>query len=223
MSKYILITILLLFSSITIVGQNNDSDIVIENANYPKIVYRGIQNKIKISVPNTDSIQVFDPHRGLLKKDKQGYYYINCTTEKAPKKILEVKLYNSGVNTKSKSIKFDVQDITRPKLKINDNSGHHLKMYLTDLKDAKIEIYFPNSGYLEKYFTIRKYKIKIGDLPTVIINGNKITDETYSKILKLGIGGEIQIFDASPKRISGNITSCLKSLGSISIEIINKR
>jgi len=223
MNKYILITFLLLYTSVESIAQlNKNSEIVIENIDSPKIIYRGINNKIKISVPKVDSIQVIDSHTGLLKVSKQGYYSLNVTTEKAPTKKLEIKSYVSGINIKSEFITFHVLDITRPKIKINDNLGHHLKMYFSDLKDAKIEIYFPNSSFLENYFKIIKYKIKIGKTPTTIVNGNHISKELYMKILQLSPGEEVQIFDVRAKKISGGFSCGLKSLKSISIELINK-
>ncbi|MFD2561842.1 hypothetical protein [Aquimarina rubra] len=209
-----------LFISSSIFCQDN-SEPIVEFTNSPKVLYRGILNKVKIYVPKMDSSQVFNANNELLLKDEMELYNINCTTSRAQTKKLIVKSYSNGINIKSDTLNFDIKDIPRPRLRIGGDSGFNLKMTLEELKDAKLEVYIPKFKY-DFSVNVSRYRIKIGNEKDILVEGDSISKEVYSKIKKLDIGEEILIFGVGYSSQDSK-WRCGKSLGNTYIELMNKR
>ncbi|TYA94767.1 GldM family protein [Seonamhaeicola marinus] len=208
-----------LFFSLNILGQNIHAKPIIEFLRSPKVLYRGIYNNLKINVSKTDSIQLYDTENSLIPKSITGYYRINCTSNKLGRKTLIVKSFLNGLNIKSDSIIFKVENIDRPRLKIGNYSGKNLKMTVDELKNAKLEVFVYNL-HQDYKIKVSGYKIKIADEKIRHVYRDSISTEIYSKLKDLQAGKELLIFDV---QYHSPYFRCGKRTSPVYIEIMNER
>ncbi|WP_299555759.1 GldM family protein [Seonamhaeicola sp.] len=220
MMKKIILSLALLYVSSNMFSQGNKDFIpLVEFVKSPKILYRGIYNKVRIDVPKADSIQLYETESALLKKDLLGQYNINCTTTRSKTKTLVAKSYLNGAIVNSDSINFEIKDIPRPRLRINAYSANNLKMTLEELKGAKLEVYIKDFMFNHS-INISGYKIKLGHREVIQVEGDLISEDVFSKIKKLNIGQEILIFDV---QYYSSSFSCGKATPPMFIELMDKR
>lgn len=209
--------IFFLFSTLSFYGQNDtisvvrhtDNDFVIPKT--AKIVYRGFLNEIFIDVPNSKSFEVVGI--GVSKKDK-NIYNIN------PSSGTEVIINISGVLKNGKKFSenqvFQIKNIPNLQMNINNLIGFKVRMQKHNLLNAIIKGSFPDKN-IGLQCTIKGFELRIPGYSSIHIDGNKIKEEYYKKIVsKVKIGDEIVINDI---RFTVNITANICKTNPIIIEI----
>ncbi|WP_198133435.1 GldM family protein [Flavobacterium beibuense] len=184
---------LALFITQLIVAQdNNISAISVEKAN---IVYRGIQNPIKIAVPGAKSYKV-TALAGLTKKDSLGNYYLNVNgvQGKTVKINIEAILENNSIINEFKE--FEVRDISRRKaVMTNLYSNKIYEMTLEELEKLQVKIPVDDIAYTlpSEYSKVMSFTIKAKGYEDIWVEGDSITPKAYLVLKRLKPGNEILI------------------------------
>ena len=170
---------------------NNISVISVEKAN---IVYRGIQNPIKIAVPGAKSYKVIG--KGIAQKDSLGNYYLNVNgVQGTTVKInIEATLKNDSIINEFKE--FEVKDIPRSKANIlSSYNKETYEMSLSQLEKLKINIVINYMFFTwdKNYSKVMSFIIKAEGYEDIWIEGDSITPKAYSVLKKLKPGHEILI------------------------------
>lgn len=211
------ISLLLLFFSLSFYSQNDtisviyhtDKDFVIPKT--AKIVYRGFLNEVFIDVPNSKSFEA--DGIGISKIDK-NVYTIN------PSSGTEVIINISGVlkNEKKFSEKhiFKIRNFPNLQMNINNLVGFHVRMQKKSLLNALVKGSFPDKN-IGLNCTIKSFELKVPRYNSIHIDGNRINEKDYNKIInRIKIGDEIVISDI---RFSVNINALICKTNPIVIEI----
>lgn len=209
--------ILLLFFSLSFYGQNDtisvvrhtDNDFVIPKT--AKIVYRGFLNEVFIDVPNSKSFKVEGV--GVSKKEK-NIYNIN------PSSGTEVIVTISGILKSGKKFSenqvFKIRNFPNLQININNLDGFRVRMQKKNLLDAVIKGNFPDK-HIGLVCTIKSFELKIPGYSSILVEGNKIKEEYYKKIIsKVKIGDQIVIYNV---RFSVNVNALICKINPIIIEI----
>lgn len=208
----------LFITQLLVAQDNNISVISVEKAN---IVYRGIQNPIKIAVPGAKSYKV-TALAGLTKKDSLGNYYLNVNgVQGTTAKInIEATLENDSIINEFKE--FEVRDIPRPKANILSNYNKETyEMSLSQLEKLNINIVINYMFFTwdKNYSKVMSFIIKTEGYEDIWIEGDSINPKAYSVLKKLKPGTELFIHNI---RQYNPHNYCLPSLGSIKIKIIKE-
>ncbi|HCQ14413.1 GldM family protein [Flavobacterium sp.] len=211
------ISVFFLFISMSFYGQNDtisvvyhtDNDFVIPKTT--KIVYRGFLNEVFIDVPNSKSFEV--EGIGVSQKEK-NIYSINPSSGK------ELIIYIKGIlmNGKKFSEKhiFEIRNVTSLEAKINNLDGFKVRMQKKNLLNAIIKCGFPDKNIGLKC-AIKNFELRIPGYSSIHIDGNKIKEEYYKKIVsKIKIGDEIVLCDIN---FSVNVNANVCKINNIIIEI----
>ncbi|MFL9835907.1 hypothetical protein ABS768_00260 [Flavobacterium sp. ST-75] len=182
----------LLIAQLLAAQDNNISVISVEKAN---IVYRGIQNPVKIAIPGAKSYKV-TTLAGLTKKDSLGNYYLNVSRVqgKTIKINIESTLENDSIINEFKE--FEVRDIPRRKAMItNLYSNKIYEMTLEEFEKLKVKILIDDIAYTlpSEYSKVMSFIIKTEGYEDIWIEGDSITPKAYSVLKKLKPGHEILI------------------------------
>lgn len=160
------------------------------------IVYRGVTNPVKISVPN--AIKVVASAPGLKKIDEYGNY----TFTPGAGRIIDVNILAIMPNGDTiKSIKkLRIKDIGKPFGTINGfgcGSKCHVLLTKESLNNAIIGIKLEDFLLYLGFNDVTRFKISTNNIDkSISVNGNIITKEVYEQLIPfLKIGNTVQIFD----------------------------
>jgi hypothetical protein len=183
------------------------------------VLYRGISNRLKISVPESKSFIV--EAEGLRKTNGQNNYIINNTRNSSSHTKLHLKIITKEGDTLIEERLFKNVDIMRPEGIINGYGCAKCIVKLTkdELKNGEIGVRIPNYALSDKIMVIR-YKIKFPNKEAREFEGNQISSQIVAQIDSLNMGEMVQIFDISI-RIRG-MNYKLKKVSNIPIQLIAK-
>ena len=188
---------------------HTDNDFVIPKTT--KIVYRGFLNEVFIDVPNSKSFEV--EGIGVSKKEK-NIYSINPSSGK--ELIISITgIFKNGKRFSEKHI-FEIKNVPYLQMNINNLDEFHVRMQKHNLLNAVIKGSFPDK-HVDLICTIKSFEIRIPGYSSIHIDGNKIKEEYYKKIVsKIKIGDEIVICDI---RFAVNINALICKINPIIIKI----
>ena len=212
-----IINVIFLLFTLSFYGQNDtisvirhtDNDFVIPKTS--KIVYRGFFNEVFIDVPNSKSFEV--EGIGVSQKEK-NIYRINPSSGK--ELIINIKGILMNGNKFSEKHIFEIRNVTSLEAKINNLDGFKVRMQKKNLLNALIKCGFPDENIVLK-FAIKNFQLRIPSYSSIDIDGNKIKEEYYKKIVsKIKTGDEIVICDIN---FSVNVNANVCKINNIIIEI----
>ncbi len=203
----------LFITQLLVAQDNNISVISVEKAN---IVYRGIQNPIKIAVPGAKSYKV-TALAGLTKKDSLGNYYLNVNgvQGKIVKINIEATFENDSIINEFKE--FEVRDIPRPRANIlSSYNKETYEMTLSQLKKLNINIVIDYMFFTwdKNYSKVMSFVIKTEGYEDIWIEGNSMTSKAYSALKNIRPGTELFIHHV--RQYNPN-NYCLRSVDPIKI------
>ena len=209
---------LLIFLTQLLTAQDNNISVIsVEKAN---IVYRGIDNPIKIAVPGAKSYNVTSSGK-LTKKDSLGNYYLNVNgiQGKTVKINIEATLENDSIIKEQKD--FEIRDISRPRANIVSDYKGTCEMTLSQLKELKLNVVIDNMAFTfdQNYSKVMSFIIRAEGYENIWIEGDSITPKAYSVLKNLKPGTELFI---SEMRQYNPHDYCLPSLGVLKIKIIEE-
>jgi len=192
--KYILILLFSLtaFAQTDSISQSNISVISAEKLN---VVYRGIDNPIKIAMPGAVSFTASAP--GLRKGTSEGNYILNPGQGKEVTIIIIVAKMPNGKYISEKKA-FRVMGLPAPMGILNDDTKGSYLMTVGMLTNAQVNIIFDNVLIFESNvdFGVTQFNLTIplkhNKSKTIIVSGNKMNNEAITLLNKL-IPGDIII------------------------------
>ena len=151
------------------------------------VVYRGIQNPISIAVPNAKSFTV----SGLGVKEENGKYYIVPGQGNEVIVTLEIILEDDSKVVEEHV--FRIKNLKKHIARINNKNCQNciVLMKKEELKDAEISFYLEDFLYDFLKLKVTSFDLFVSNKNKFHIEGNKITDEVYNKLIKLKKGKEI--------------------------------
>lgn len=190
---------------------------IINLTDTPKIVYRGMRNKLNISIIGATSINVISKTGGVSKEDSIGNFKIVPSKGRSIPIVIKAKMLNGEYKEFNDTLK--IKDFGRTKTSLNGYTGK-IKLTKEKLKNALIRGHVDNYIYNHK-FVLRSFKIKIPKVPTVTINGDVITEEVYNQISShISTGDEIYIFGLN--NVLKGFRGCIKNPRPLQIEIVDE-
>lgn len=173
-------------------------DAVIE-VNKMNIIYRGVRNPIKISMPHAIKIEAIG--EGLSKIDDFGNYTLIASSGN----FVDVNVLGIMPNTDtiSRTKRLRIKNIGKPIGIINGlGCGTKCEVLLTaeELKNAKIAIKFYDFLF-DWSFTTKSFKIKFPNQKSLEVDGDQITNDLEEYIQNLKEEDEVVIFDIKMKII----------------------
>jgi hypothetical protein len=199
----IFLIVVISFFSFSFYGQNDtlavikhtDRDIV-----FPKdlkVVYRGVYNFLHIEVPNCKSFEASAP--GLKFESKNQYFFI---AQSGPQVIIKVVII----------LKSNKQVVENHIFKIKNTSGFIstinykgmdensiVRMQKQQFKDAKVRVRFTDKNLVFSNEVVA-FALKIPGQPSIHVDGSRIDNNTYERILKNAvIGDQITISEIKMK------------------------
>ena len=178
------------------------------------VVYRGIQNPISIAVPNAKSSTV----SGLGVKEENGKYYIVPGQGKEVIVTLEIILEDDSKVVEEHV--FRIKNLKKHIARINNKNCQNciVLMKKEELKDAEISFYLEDFLYDFLKLKVTSFDLFVSNKNKFHIEGNKITDEVYNKLIKLKKGKEILIYNIEFKQLSER-KILIHPIGTIQIQI----
>ena len=181
------------------------------------IVYRGIQNPIRIKIENNLPYQATGD--GLVKIDDLGNYNL------APRSGKETTITVTGNdlnNTPFKiTTKFEIKNISSGISQFNGKYCEKCELELTkkELSQGVVSYNFPDLLIDGLKTEIISFKIKLPGQPTKKVFGNKINSSALIKeILKAKRGSQIQLFEI---QIKSNLPARICKVSPIIIRLID--
>ena len=181
------------------------------------IVYRGIQNPIRIKIENNLPYQATG--EGLVKIDDLGNYKL------APRSGKETTITVTGkdLNDIPYNVikKFEIRDISSGISQFNSKHCKQCDLKLTkkELSEGVVSYNFPDLLIDGLKTEIISFKIKLPGKPTKKVFGNKIKSTALIKeILKVKRGSQIQLFEI---QIKSNLPARVCKVPPIIIRLID--
>lgn len=145
-----------------------------------KVVYRGIDNPISIAVSNAKSYTVSGDGVVL----KEGKYILKAGSGAVTKVFVEIILLDD-----SKIIEehvFQIKNLPSPTSTLNNQYSTQGLLYFTleSLKDAEVGIKFIDFVYGNFNPFVTQFSIKVGDFPTISVNGSVFNEEVLNLLKK---------------------------------------
>ena len=178
------------------------------------VVYRGIQNPISIAVPNAKSSTV----SGLGVKEENGKYFIVPGQGNEVIVTLEIILEDDSKVVEEHV--FRIKNLKKHIARINNKNCQNciVLMKKEELKDAEISFYLEDFLYDFLKLKVTSFDLFVSNKNKFHIEGNKITDEVYNKLIKLKKGKEILIYNIEFKQLSER-KILIHPIGTIQIQI----
>ena len=184
--KYFLILLFSIsaFAQSDSISCNNISVVSAERLN---VVYRGIDNPIKIVVPGAKSFTATAKDSALVKIDNLGNHTLRAGSG------TEMKIYIDAIMKDNSTLHeekvFRIKGLSRPEGLINDIgqiSGYPIKITKEELSKATI-----NLGMQDFLFNVNlivtRFTLFLPDKTKILIEGNAMNDEAIKAIKKLNI------------------------------------
>ena len=217
MKKFLLIFCLLLCQFL--LAQNDTASVSkpklgVISVDKLNIVYRGIQNPISIAVPNAKSSTV----SGLGVKEENGKYFIVPGQGNEVIVTLEIILEDDSKVVEEHV--FRIKNLKKHIARINNKNCQNciVLMKKEELKDAEISFYLEDFLYDFLKLKVTSFDLFVSNKNKFHIEGNKITDEVYNKLIKLKKGKEILIYNIEFKQLSER-KILIHPIGTIQIQI----
>ncbi|AWH85735.1 hypothetical protein HYN59_11725 [Flavobacterium album] len=189
--KYILFYLLPLFAF-----SQADQNISVISAEKLNIVYRGIENPIKIAVPGAKSFKAFAKDSALVKTDSVGNYMLRAGSGNEMKIDIEAIMPDGSILHEEKS--FKILGLPMLEAAIDGNVICRIcsfELTKQQLIDAKLTVLFPELFYMEpaeaerfEIFIFNKHKTQ-----HIKVEGSKMSAEAIAIIKKSKPGTEIMI------------------------------
>lgn len=190
-----------LFCAIICTAQTNSipsQNLSVISAEKMNVVYRGIDNPIKIAVPGAVSFRATAPGMRLDSIKGSGNYIINP----GPGNELTVNVVAKMPDGTSKTEKkiFRIKGIPAPYTQVNNlgSEDGYLHINKDQLKNAIISARLNILMLTDTDLEAERFNVKIKN-KVFHIQGSKITDEVFEKIKKLKKGGVIIISHVIPQ------------------------
>lgn len=175
---------------------SNISVISIEKAN---IVYRGIQNRIKIAVPGAKSFNV-EALGVLTKVDSLGNYDWNVNAIIGRESTIRIDIVMPDNSLRHEEKQFDIKTICGPRGFINSiHQERTYEMTRKQLADLKLGITIDDL-YIKRdslFTTPIDFMLSISGLDDIFVEGNSMNEKAKSIINELSIGSIVYIKDIS--------------------------
>ena len=217
MKKFLLIFCLLLCQFL--LAQNDTASVSkpklgVISVDKLNVVYRGIQNPISIAVPNAKSFTV----SGLGVKEENGKYFIVPGQGNEVIVTLEIILEDDSKVVEEHV--FRIKNLKKHIARINNKNCQNciVLMKKEELKDAEISFYLEDFLYDFLKLKVTSFDLFVSNKNKFHIEGNKITDEVYNKLIKLKKGKEILIYNIEFKQLSER-KILIHPIGTIQIQI----
>lgn len=160
--------------TISVVRHSDDDFVVPKNA---KVVFRGIQNRIVIDVPNCKS---FTAEANGLKKISDNLY--NLSPGAGSEVIIKIDIVLKNNKKKTEKHVFEIRNIKRPITCFNYIRGDSIvRVQKSQFKNAKIRIISEDENF-NLTFDVIQFVLKIPGINAIVINGDKIDDDTFEKV-----------------------------------------
>ncbi|MFP9098432.1 GldM family protein [Flavobacterium sp. RHBU_24] len=208
MLKYIFIFLFTLsaFAQNDSVAPQNISVISAEKLN---VVYRGVDNPIKIAVPGAKSFTATAPGLSPDESKGTGNYILNpgAGTEVIVTLVAQMPDSTSKVEKKA----FRIMGLPPPDGTIEgfENEGLHLKMTKEELKNAVISIHLPNFLF-EVKIPVVEFAVKIPRHKIITVEGNTFPEEIKKVLAKVKKKSVISIthirYPSSPNAMPKRVT-----------------
>ena len=191
--KYILILLI----SLTAFAQTDSisiSNISVISAERLNVVYRGMNNPIKIAMPGAISFAASAP--GLRKGTSEGNYILNPGQGKDVTVTIVAKMPDGKYISEKKV--FRIMGLPAPMGILNDDTKGSYLMTIGMLTNAQVNIIFDNVLIFESNvdFGVTQFNLTIplkhNKSKTIIVSGNKMNNEAITLLNKL-IPGDIII------------------------------
>lgn len=179
-----------------------------------KVVYRGIDNLISIAVSNAKSYTISGDGVVL----KEGKYILKAGSSAATKVFVEIILLDD-----SKIIEehvFQIKNLPSPTSTLNNQYSTQGLLYFTleSLKDAEVGIKFIDFIYGNFNPYVTQFSIKVGNFPTISVNGNVFNEEVLNLLKKAKKKDYIIINNIKANYMVGNALH--KPIASIVFKIV---
>lgn len=167
--------------------------ILSNNQNYQNIIYRGIDNLLKIEVPDAKSFIVTAPGLGKITKDST--YIINVNNIKEDKVNLDFTVYNWDGSVKAIRELLYIKNLTPKKITIGNKSCKNciLKLKLSELKNAVLEIKVDDAEESWSNMKVWSFIVNMPNESILEIEGDKINDDLLNKLAKLSKNSIVEI------------------------------
>jgi hypothetical protein len=216
------ILILLLLLPVLNYAQS-DSNISVISSERTSILFRGIQNPIKIAVPGAISFTA--SAHGLIKLDSIGNYNFNVTGISGDKATITIKaiMPENKILTETKT--FEVWDLKGPIGLINGQNCYNCIVLMTkeELRKSIITIgygdYLRNRENIKE--TISSFEVYFPKDKGFIVKGNTMDDTAIDHINRLKIGNIVKISGIS-YRFPGSENYRLRDVYPITIQIVKE-
>ncbi|KOS05336.1 hypothetical protein AM493_04295 [Flavobacterium akiainvivens] len=158
-----------------------------------RTLYRGIENKLILTVPGAKSFKATAP--GLKKINDNGDYIFNVSAVKGDKVDVDFEVTLHGDSLIYYKEQYEILNIELRGLINNKGcNGCTVEMKAKDFENAVISLSFDNvmvPAY--RNVPISSYIIAVTDEKAIEVKGDKITSEVYKEIQKLKPGSKIRI------------------------------
>ena len=158
---------------------------VIRNEYSNNILYRGIDNRIRVDIPYAKSFEIISPYAKWIAED--SIYSINISHIKEDHTYIDFKIV-----TKTDSVMYSkalayIKDIVPKKISVKGKSCKNckLKMKLSELRGAKIDIVTDEINERQTSYLIDSFTFTTPNNEIIEVRGNIITKEAFQKISKL--------------------------------------
>ncbi|PZR20911.1 MAG: hypothetical protein DI539_09575 [Flavobacterium psychrophilum] len=160
---------------------------------YNNIIYRGINDTLKIEVPNAKSFTV--TAAGLSEMTQDSTYTINVSRIKEDGIYLDFTITNNDNSVINTRELLYIKDITPKKITVNGKSCSNctLKMTLSELKNALIDIVIDDKEDSYSNTKIWSFIIKLPNGKKLVVDHDTVTDEIFQKLSKLKKKSVIEI------------------------------
>ncbi|AWH85998.1 hypothetical protein HYN59_13160 [Flavobacterium album] len=211
--------LLLMFLPLTAVSQTTQN-ISVVSAERLNVVYRGIDNPVKIAVPGARSFTATAP--GMRETEIPGNYIINPGSGLEVNVIIEAVMNDDSIIKEVKS--FRIKGLHRPMATINGYNSTDDTAGLSKKELANAIIGLDMGDFLfETNFNVKSFTVSFPEkknMEPIEIEGNKMNQKAIEAINKLRSGdfvliSNIRFLDSSP-------TTCFPYLASIIVEIDEK-
>ena len=172
---------------------NTDSLAAVVEVSNMNVVYRGVFNPIRITLPNAVKTEASAP--GLKKVDDYGNYtFVPHSGKTVDINVLGIMPNNDTIH---ETKRLRIKSIGKFLGTVNGfGCGNKCEVLLTkeELKKAKIEIKLYDLLF-DWAYEVPRFKIKFPDKMSISVEGNRITNRLEEHIESLKIGDKVLIFD----------------------------
>jgi|SaaInl5LU_22_DNA_1037371.scaffolds.fasta_scaffold03058_7 gliding motility-associated protein GldM len=184
------------------------------------VVYRGVENPMTVSIPGiADNKVSASASNGTWTKVTGSKY--NFTPSKGATVIFTANGILPDGQKISTPAEFRIKDIPRPVGSIRGETGEGacVRMQREGLKIASVGAALEDFDF-DLGLKVTGFSFKVSGQPTVIVSGNKLSEQAKSVLNRARRGETVQIFDINASLI-GNSTYKLKKISPVCIELTN--